>query len=336
MKENSSSGYFKSNFSELANEDEIFKEIWIIAEVNTCLLTAVTIFAIASLFRYVKLSCKWNSRKNNSKVLIIVAVLTATLTFIRLLLTQVVIIVGFLDLDETANIACEIALDFSVIFYIIANFLTYGFYWLRQKMLYTQAPTSQLNVIWVQLFSWASILLVLIGGILLAFLFLLPLNYKKTLAGCARRTTATDPVFYIAFSITFIAQIIIFSLFVHPLRFYMKQSNIKSKSARKTSEKIKKAVKSATISLVVCILSDLLALVLVAVILPPVTPRSITSTVYDFSLVVNIFSILMSFEGFKKVGLKMRQRTNTTDTKTEQTAVSSGNQSNFAMTTTTV
>ena len=81
-------------------------------------------------------------------------------------------------------------------------------------------------------------------------------------------------------------------LFIHPLLL------LRKKSPGDQSSSLKRVVTMATRSMATCALSDMLALSLVHLVFPKNSPRSVNSAVYDFSLVVNTVSILLTFGDF--------------------------------------
>ena len=74
----------------------------------------------------------------------------------------------------------------------------------------------------------------------------------------------------------------------------------KSRSA-KTGKKILSVMQRSVICACVCMISDVLAFVVVSLALPKRTVRSFRHMFYDINLVVNVLSLMFSFESYKKI-----------------------------------
>ena len=73
------------------------------------------------------------------------------------------------------------------------------------------------------------------------------------------------------------------------------------KNSHSTGKRIKRVMKRSIVSALVCILSDLTALGLVGFVIDEKTAKSFTNTVFDISLIVNITSLICSFDTYKKI-----------------------------------
>ena len=145
--------------------------------------------------------------------------------------------------------------------------------------------------------------------------------------GCVERTKRKAnhlPSFITTFTLI-ISQVIFFGLFVHLLRLHdkgakvsLKRSASVTKKKKKKEERVFQAIKSAFVSCVICVLSDVVAVVMSTVVLPKTTPLSLTRTIYDMSLFVNLVSVMFCFENASEIlfvlcgkGNKVRKRVDT-------------------------
>ena len=73
----------------------------------------------------------------------------------------------------------------------------------------------------------------------------------------------------------------------------------------KTGKKILRVMQRSVISACVCVISDILAFVVVSLFLPKGTLRSFRNVFYDINLIVNVLSLVFSFENYKKIFLAL-------------------------------
>ena len=75
----------------------------------------------------------------------------------------------------------------------------------------------------------------------------------------------------------------------------------KSKIPASTSKRLKQVMKRSVVSALICCLSDLTALAFVSFVISRKEPRSFTNAIVDISLIVNIISLICSFDTYKKI-----------------------------------
>lgn len=295
---------------------EFFKQVWILSQVTTVIFLLFCLWAIVALCNYGIRKNKWNRAEKNRQQLILMtlAVFAPSVTIIRVLLTQTVIIVGLVsNKNESGDFACEIAMDLSVGFFFMSTIPTYLFLWKRQRILYSNPSLKRLNTTFVNILSYVAICMLLIGGLGSCVLFIVPTGYQMSDFGCVKsQLESTNPIpFYVGAAAMITSQLMIFGLFVHPLRLHKKNnvtvntpsSDSNGGGGESMKNRLKRANVLATTSMAICTFSDLFSLVLVAIVLPKTTPRDLSSTIYDLSLAVNILSIMLSYEDYKEIML---------------------------------
>ena len=85
------------------------------------------------------------------------------------------------------------------------------------------------------------------------------------------------------------------------------KTTVKAKKLRstKTGKKILCVMQRSIISACVCVISDILAFAVVSLFLPKGTLRSFRNVFYDINLIVNVLSLVFSFENYKKIFLAL-------------------------------
>ena len=75
----------------------------------------------------------------------------------------------------------------------------------------------------------------------------------------------------------------------------------KRKSSVKTTARLLGVMRRSVVCAVVCIASDLASSAIVGFMLPKETAKSFTNTVYDINLMVNVLSLIFSFDTYNKI-----------------------------------
>ena len=293
---------------------DFFNKSWIFAQMFNTLFIIGTLWDLIAFITYATRNDKWkrsNKKNRKNSNLLTVATLCPCLLIIRLLGTQALILVGeAAGLDSQGDRMCEIVFDFSIVMFSFSTLPVYVFLWYRQKMLYSQASLKKLNTKTVKFFSNLFMVLLFLGGGSSCFIKTLPVSYQNSNFGCVQRTgkKANHLANYITAVTLIISQVILFSLFIHPLRLHgkgakasLKRSASVAKKRKMKEERVYKAIKSAFVSCIICVTSDIVAVVMSTVILPKTTPCTLTRTIYDMSLFVNLVSVLFCFENASEI-----------------------------------
>ena len=285
---------------------ELYGNIWISVVIFHSIFIVISMWAIISFISYGKRKGKWEKNQNfTTKVLITLATLTPCFTLLRLILNSIIIIIGsrFSSIKYKDQF-CEVIEDLTIILFFFALLPTYFFLWFRQRVFYTQPSFAYLYTTTIKVLSWASVTSLCIGGVFTVSMITLPLTSKMESYGCeySLENTTYKLYFYIGAVIMIFSQIIIFTLFVYPLRVYKKTaSKQRVSSTNKVNERMIKANRLATISMLICVISDFFPAAIVALALHKKTSTYLFNTTYDVSLIVNIFCIMLSFEDYKEI-----------------------------------
>ena len=290
----------------------IFERSWVFAQVFNAIFLIGTVW---NFFGYISYGVKHNKWRRTSEKckknfnMLALAALCPFLLILRLLGTEGLILVDATTKNgEKGNKLCEVVFDFSIVMFSVASLPVYIFLWYRQRMLYSQASLKRLNTKKIRFFSNLFIVLIFLGGGSSCFINTIPVSYKFSEIGCIRRPDGGDNVLasYITAATLVTSQAILFALFVHPLRMHrtvtgVNLSTAKQQGKKSTSELMYRKIKSAFVSTVICIASDLVALVMYTMVLPKSTPLTLTRSIYDMSLFVNLVSVLTCFEHSKEI-----------------------------------
>ena len=291
-----------------------FKNSWLFAQIFNTFFIIGTIWNLIAFITYATRNDKWKrgdkKKRKNSNLLLLATLCPCTL-LVRLLSTEALILVGKTGgLDPDGDRMCEIVFDFNIVMFSFSTLPVYTFFWYRQKMLYSEASLKMLNTKTVKFFSNAFVVLIFLGGGSACFVKTIPVAEQNSNFGCVERIGRKAnhlPSFITAFTLI-ISQVILFGLFIHPLRLHgrgakasLKRSASVTKKKKKKEERVFQAIKSAFVSCVICVLSDVVAVVMSTVVLPKTTPLSLTRTIYDMSLFVNLASVMFCFENASEI-----------------------------------
>ena len=303
MKNISPSGLY--NDTEENKRYELNKYSWIGVQFNNIILFLITLWIIGSFYLHGKRKGTWKPSNNNksSKVLLSIALVTSCLTLCKLITTQMIIIYNlFATISPTSNIWCTAWYRILEVLYYFCLLSLYGFFWYRQKILYSQSLFKPLNTKTIKAFSWFSLFIFTIMGSSLVISHFITTKYVFRKLGCTAGVSKQSVVYlYIVLVLTLLSQFILFGLFVYPLLYYKKnRKNCDKRVDKGTNEKISRATRLATASMSACILAHILTLVLTAFI-PSKLPIVYGATVFDLSLVVNLIALMISFEDYKMI-----------------------------------
>ena len=263
-------------------------------------------FALLNFARYQKKKIKRSKQKlflvNYSLCLTIFAVIS----FVS---TQSILFVEWFSYrknDET----CQRITDFAAVFFLITLLLIYLFPWLRQRYLYQQAPLSHLNTTFVKVMCAVSLLILVLSVTTNGFFVIWPQKFKmmkschNTVQCMKLKTMAEDRfeikfIYYCSAAIVVAIQIFYLALLIRPLLKHRKNKNIQNSL---TNKKVVSTLQQLTASALICsfatvamgVLGEYLDLVLeVRVVL--------RNSVFDIALNVLLFSVVISYEKWKKI-----------------------------------
>jgi len=288
-----------------SNSTSFFESSWVPVQCSTIILLVTTFWI---LICFIKHGLKERIRKSKSLILSQLAALSTVMTALTMISTLIITCIAVLyGTGERGDYACEVAMDLSIVLFYLTIVSTYFFLWYRQRLLYNQPSLQYLKTKIVSFFSWFSILLILFGGAVSVVIFIEPLSYKLGDFGCISRSVEFHTARYLAAGLLVVSQLLIFALFCHPLikqkaatRQISKRS-VSQKPLVRTEKRLSAALFSTLKSTAVCIVSDILTLILATTAFPETLPAHWSSAFYDFSLFVNIISVIFCFEDRKEI-----------------------------------
>ena len=291
----------------LQNVSSLFQKSWIIAQSTTALIMFCSIWTFASLIVSGIKFKKWDRKtKKKRKVanLLFLAVISPLCLILRVLGTQTLIIVEkFAPLNKVGDFRCEIVMDISLILFMVASLPVYTFLWYRQKMLYSNVSLKHLNTKPVRFMSFLFIFILVVGGLSTAIISTGPNNFRISNVGCIQKRNSSSAN-YINAAVLISCQILLACLFCFPLIKHKQNVSLSRSNSSATQknkvDSVHKAVKLASISCAICIISDV-CVMLLATIAFIEGPLTLTRSIYDVSLFINILCIIVCIENWKKI-----------------------------------
>lgn len=290
-----------NNTEELVTSDYI-KGLWIFSQIANGFIFLTTIWILVSFIRYIQKS-KSSNRKRRKRFIALWFIFCFVILILRLIMTQILLILNeFSNSDSFGYVNCEKIMDLSLILFPVAILPTYIFLWYRQLMLYKQPSLQQLKGTKVKFFSHSVIAILFTLGTVSTLTSTIPTNYQMSNIGCIKRLDQ-NPNFlpnYLNALTLVLSQTILLGLFCYPLFMHYKTNkSIRSLYVRTQRREFvdftNKVIKSAIISMVVCISSDIFAVILSTAVLDRKTPVYVSRTIYNFSLLINMISVMFSF-----------------------------------------
>ncbi|XP_078491754.1 uncharacterized protein LOC144747570 [Ciona intestinalis] len=268
---------------------------WYIAEIYNFMMICTVTWLVIAISIYGVRSGKWRKKYDvtdaNAGAVYTSLLCAFVFSYLRTISDQAAFNVGYGDVTSRA---CEVSMDVSVTGYSLTIIGVYTFLWLKQRSLYHHPAISFLCNPALKVVSWCSILIVWVGWVAAAFVYLLSDNYNSSHKGCITKPRNEYKVWpiYMSNGIIIVGQSLMLFLFIYPLR--------QSRSSANT-DRISAIVKRSAIFAGICVLSDLISMIILAFLVPATTTRHVTITVYDVNLFINLLSLLLSFESWYSI-----------------------------------
>jgi len=271
---------------------------WIFCEGFLLFETFIMAWTSLSLFTYGKKTGKFRKEnrscetKVNSGAVYTSAVFATCCSLLRVLSNQVVFL---LDYTNGSSLLCETAVDVSITCYALTITSTYMFLWFRQRSLYQHPAKQGFRKSRLHWFSWVTLGFIVCGSFLALLAMIIPQSTVISRDGCTRKATNISSFFwsfYVVATLVVVAQGSMLFLLLYPLF-----SHVKTKNAKRVT----KIMKRSAVLAVLCILSDAVAMIIVVFVIPPKAKMFIALTVYDANMVVNIASVLLSFQSWQSI-----------------------------------
>lgn len=194
---------------------------WLISEAVLIALTAFAVYLLVCLTRYALNSkCSPGRELNNKKgkFLYRLCLLSVVMAICRLVSDQSVALLGW-KTDEH----CLVAVNTSTILYGLSLYPVYIFLWTRQSIFYNNPVLSHILNPVVTFISYATLLVMLISGIVLCVLHVIPSvtgwDMRATRSGCrdinSQEYFQLLPLIFVFLTVTF--QVSLLALFLYPL-----------------------------------------------------------------------------------------------------------------------
>ena len=302
---------------------------WILPEAFNIFLMLLTGWILWSLVYYGVKTKKWktghhaNLAKLSGGKILTNAVLCAITTLLRLITSQFVYNIGYTinghDLDEV----CEKVLDLSIVMYCISVFFVYLYLWKRQNVFYTNSMLQIDFNLMLRIFSWLSIVFVVLGALAATLVNTIPKNYHSSVSGCTYNETSQsnlNAIIGVSVTVLLFGQVILVGLFIYPLIKRKKQSKRHcstkakcielapsyprkqpSQSSNKSNRKINKILSRTLIFSITSFVTDICFLIVSTFAFDGSANRRISTVLYDFSAFLNLSFIVCSFLCWRKI-----------------------------------
>ena len=138
--------------------------------------------------------------------------------------------------NEKNNELCEVLIDFSIVIFSLSSLPVYVFLWYRQRILFSHPSLKRVNMNKIKFFSNLFIVLLFLGGGSSCFIKTIPVSYKMSKFGCVKRLHGDENMLesYTTAVTLVVSQVILFALFVHPLRMHRNVTSANLSTAKKT------------------------------------------------------------------------------------------------------
>lgn len=284
--------------------DENFQ--WIIPQIITTILLLCTVWFMVVIPKYSRR--KLNRLRNNChidyRMLWVLALTSPYILFIRLVITQTVILISILiQYDVSTKISCEILIDFAFTFDIICILCMNNVFWLRQRIIYRSTSWSFLNTYLFQCFSWLVFIGLHVGAICIIITDFNLNSFHLTRFGCGKnpKFDSRNIVIHIGFCLSYISQIVLFFLFVYPLKTHrrrtvvMRRQSLKRFNNLKKSDKLKQAIRSATITTFIYLFMGVCTHLIVTFLTGNLFVKSFDLIAHDIKIFVSLLSMYFGF-----------------------------------------
>ncbi|XP_039254397.2 uncharacterized protein LOC120331393 [Styela clava] len=338
--DNSTVAYFTIPALREYNPKSVF-HIKTICRVVNAVLLACTMYIIISLIIYGIKNHRWKKSTGISNVnggVIYTACIVAVILFLPRLVADAVLI--NISLIPGGLQMCEVVFDITNGAYTLAAFAIYSFLWFRQLLIYAQPTVRQMTGKYANPLGWFAMSLLIIMSLGLTVMFTLPTSFESLPYGCVinLRANLTDLEYffkgsgpYLMVGLQILAQLILLGLFIYPLALSNSavhennnisrgndpsETGIKFYKIKRLFSAIWRMIKgepdanivSRTIhrSMVCCsitISSDIFTMAIVLSI-PEENldiPRVLPTTLYDISIMINVFCIVATFQNTRGI-----------------------------------
>ena len=269
------------------------------AQIITAFLLVTSVWAFLSFLIFGVRKGAWQKKKSRTSfVLMSLATAAPAFAFVRVVSTQILLIIGNQELFELSAGNCYTVYSLNVISYTLAILCVYAYLWYRQRTLYSKPSLRHLNTRLINFISAMVMPLIAVGVISICVMFHMTEHIALPNIGCTFKfiTSLGAKPLYALVTLTSLMQLVLFLLFLYPLRNFS-STPPSDFPKKKTYTRLRRIIKLASTSLILCILSDLIVSGVARSLQILLKTNTMLSTaVYDINLVVNVVSIMGSFE----------------------------------------
>ena len=301
--DNFNKSFYEKDHSKEIRLEESSKKEWLLVTLISSINLITAIWSTFTFFLYCIRLKKWSlseNRTNNYKAIsATLALLTTLLTLPRLLTTILVNNISSFKLSRiTEDHLCEVLLDLADVFYYIAILPPYTFFWFRQRMLYIQPSLKHFDSIMIRVVSFATLFLIYCGCGTACILFVYPKSYEFIGLGCVKRQEEVNNFSPNIISLCCIIQSQFFLniLLCYPLKAYWKSFKNRVHSTSVIGERLVHITKFTVLLSLLCSMSDILVLIISQSISSHLRLKTLSSTLYDINLLINMVCVLLTFQ----------------------------------------
>lgn len=274
---------------------------WFVLEIVAIPLAVIVLYVTVSQSIYlVKRRRKDNSSANFSRTYVrtrdsTVTLITATCiaaaatAFLRLGV-DFCIIFGYYE----SNFECEFSRLFKVIFYSISLTTVYAALWLKQRIFYQDPRLKPLSSKFIQILSWATILLIVSSGFSVSLLFVIGVRFKSSPIGCLYENVISfaKQRWILLILLTLLYQICLLTLLLYPI---VKQYQSMRRNSTEVNPLMIRLLKKATATTLACMVSDTTCAIVAMII----HHNQVDNFLYDLNITINVISLILSFPDWK-------------------------------------
>ncbi|XP_077973157.1 uncharacterized protein LOC144428168 [Styela clava] len=311
------------------NSDEInesMKILLLFCEAFNGLLILLTIWILISLFVYGRKTGCWTKKSGNSSynsgIVFDLCFVVGIIVFLRFVYTAVKF---QLPRIEYGLEHCELMGKLGSTTYFASMYSIYLFLWLRQRIIFGHPAVRDLMGLCVNALSWITFVGLTLISLGTFCYYVISTKYRPTALGCTKVPSLESNVSYatMAVMLLFLVQVLIVSLFTYiMIRTNIAWTKISSETSESTNmasrknnnltsiwhrmifgnknkaletNPVARNIRSSVVSGTIMLITDILATAVVSLIIPPTIPRTMTDTLYNTSIFIDLICILITF-----------------------------------------
>lgn len=298
------------------------------------IMIAIIVWVLTNTIVFGLRTRQWRASLDKTKVdrgkIYTVCIVAIASTLPRLVMSQ------FLFHEDMLG-RCELLMDVGIVAFSLSLWLVYLFLWLRHRAIYAHPTVKNVMGKYSNCVSWFLLTIVTTASLAVMIAFVYPRDYTHTIEGCVIKEKAMsgpDAITfwdvganYILGGFLFVSQLLFLMLFIYPMvvtkkirkeqqRSHCDVTNgaqkcrsfggIMTKGCGKVCkvkemDNISSVIYRSVVSSTIAVSTDLFVALAVGMILPGSVSRAVTVSLYDVSLVINVFCMLATFDKNGKI-----------------------------------